>query len=60
MHQAQRWYDIEVLYEGKVGLDQALNGDIPRNVSLTQFLTILEETGSMHFRIEGKTVTVMP
>lgn len=60
MRQAQRWYDIEVVYEGKVNREQPLNGDIPRNVNLSQLLKILEATGSVHFRIEGKTVTVMP
>lgn len=60
MRQAQRWYDIEVIYAGKVNKDQPLNGDIPRNVALSQLLKILEATGSVHFRIEGKTVTVMP
>lgn len=60
MRQAQRWYDIEVIYAGKVDKEQALNGDIPRNVTLSQLLKILEATGSVHFGIEGKTVTVMP
>ncbi len=60
MRQAQRWYDIEVIYEGKVNKEQPLNGEIPRNVVLSQLLKILEATGSVHFRIEGKTVTVMP
>lgn len=60
MRQVQRWYDIEVIYAGKVNKEQSLNGDIPRNVALSQLLKILEATGSVHFQIEGKTVTVMP
>lgn len=60
MRQAQRWYDIEVIYSGKVNKEESLNGDIPRNVALSKLLKILEATGSVHFRIEGKTVTVMP
>lgn len=60
MRQAQRWYDIELIYEGKVNKDQTFTGDIPRNVALSQLLKILDATGSVHFRIEGKTVTVMP
>jgi hypothetical protein len=60
MRQAQRWYGIEVVYESKVNKDQALNGDIPRNVALSKFLKILEATGSVHFQIVGKRVTVMP
>lgn len=60
MRQAQRWYGIEVVYENKVNKEQELNGDIPRNVTLSKFLKILEATGSVHFRIDGKRVTVMP
>ncbi|MBO9564319.1 MAG: FecR domain-containing protein [Niastella sp.] len=60
MRQAQRWYGIEVVYESKVNKEQALNGDIPRNVALSKFLKILEATGSLHFQIVGKRVIVMP
>lgn len=58
MRQAQRWYGIEVIYEPGVNKAQVLNGDIPRNVVLSKFLKILEATGSVHFHVKEKTVTV--
>jgi len=58
MRQAARWYDIEVDYSGEV--KQQLNGTVPRQVNLSTFLQILEATGWVHFRIDGKKVTVFP
>jgi len=58
MRQAARWYDVEVSYDGKV--NQQFRGTIPRNVNLSTLLKILEATGWVHFRIDGKKVTVSP
>lgn len=58
MRQAARWYDVEVSYDGKV--NQQFNGTIPRQVNLSTLLKILEATGWVHFRIDGKKVTVSP
>ncbi|UYQ94120.1 FecR domain-containing protein [Chitinophaga horti] len=40
MRQAERWYDIEVLYP-KGAPDEIFSGTLPRNVNLTQFLDIM-------------------
>jgi hypothetical protein len=58
MRQVSRWYDIEVDYSGE--LKQTFNGTIPRQVNLSTVLKILEGTGGVHFRIDGKKVTVFP
>lgn len=58
MRQIMRWYDVEVAFEGKV--TEKLGGEIPRNVPLSSLLKMLERTGLVEFRIEGKKVTVMP
>lgn len=58
MRQAARWYDIEVDYSGEV--KQQFNGAVPRQVNLSTLLQILEATGWVHFRIDGKRVTVFP
>jgi len=58
MRQAARWYDLEVIYNGKV--DQQFSGTIPRNVNLSTLLKILEATGWVHFRIDGKKIIVSP
>ncbi|HXD77005.1 MAG TPA: FecR domain-containing protein [Puia sp.] len=56
MRQLGRWYNIDVVYEGNVP-DDAFDGQVSRNQSLSQMLKILQ-FGDVHFRIEpgdGKT-----
>jgi transmembrane sensor len=56
MKQVARWYDVNVVFEAEI--KDGLNGTIPRNVSATNLFKILELTGKVHFRIEGKNVVV--
>jgi ferric-dicitrate binding protein FerR (iron transport regulator) len=58
MRQLARWYDVEAEYKGKV--DRHFWGSISRNVNVSQVLKMLETTGAVHFKIEGKKVIVMP
>ncbi|WP_207516057.1 FecR family protein [Longitalea luteola] len=59
MKQISRWYDVEVHYAGKP-VQEGFNGTIPRNVPVSKVLRLLELTTLVHFRIEGKKVTVLP
>jgi len=59
MAQLSRWYDIEVTYSGKLPVD-GFNGTISRSKNLSQVLTMLERTGIIHFKIEGRRITVLP
>jgi transmembrane sensor len=56
MRQVARWYDVEVVYEGTIR--QTFNGKIPRNVNVSDLFKILESTGWVHFRIDGRKITV--
>jgi len=58
MKQLARWYDVEVSYEGNVPL-QHITGEISRNVNASEVLKMLEYAG-VHFRIEGKSIVVLP
>jgi ferric-dicitrate binding protein FerR (iron transport regulator) len=58
MRQVARWYDVEIVYEGKI--DKQFIGTIPRQVPVSTLLKILESTGWVHFVIEGKKITVVP
>jgi len=58
MRQIARWYDVEIVYEGKI--DKEFIGTIPRQVPVSTVLKILESTGWVHFTIEGKKITVAP
>ena len=57
MRQAARWYDVDVVYADNV--DKTFVGKIPRRVSISTLLKILESTGWVHFVVDGKKITVM-
>src|SRR5690606_8827857 len=40
MRQVERWYDVEVVYEGEIS-DNQLSGKISRNVSVSKILEML-------------------
>jgi hypothetical protein len=56
MKQIERWYDVDVIYEDKI--PQTFSGTIPSNVNVSNIFKILETTGSVHFRIEGKKIII--
>jgi transmembrane sensor len=59
MRQIARWYDVDVQYEGNVS-DKAFGGTISRTANVSEILKVFELTGSIHFKIDGKMITVEP
>lgn len=59
MRQAARWYDMEVVYEGKVQ-HESFSGTMPRMQHLSQLLSALELTKAVKFRIDGNKIIVKP
>lgn len=58
MKQLSRWYDMQVVYEGKISDDEFV-GRIERTAKLSRVLHILE-LSHVHFKIEDKKITVSP
>lgn len=58
MRQVSRWYDVDIIYEGKI--NQSFSGKIPRTVPASTLLKILESTGTVHFMTKEKKVMVLP
>lgn len=58
MRQISRWYDVEVAYEGGIPDDEFV-GKIGRSENISQILHLLE-LENVHFKIEGKKITVLP
>lgn len=58
MRQLERWYDIEVIYEQGIP-DIKFGGKMTRGMTLKGVLSALEKS-DVHFRIEGRTLTVLP
>jgi len=58
MRQLARWYDVNVVYEGNIP-DRAFTGKLYRNINASQLLDVLTYN-KIHYRINGKTLTIMP
>ena len=59
LREIARWYDVELEFRGKP-LEQHFGGDISRNVEASKVFEMLENTGALHVRIEGKKIIVLP
>lgn len=55
--QLARWYNLDVKFQDPV--DKHLNATIKRDVPLSKVLHYLEQTGDMHFKLEGRKLLVM-
>lgn len=58
MRQINRWYDIDVSYEGRTP-NISLGGRIGRNLPLSDILTMLKAQGAQ-FRVEENRIVVLP
>lgn len=58
MQKLARWYDIDVFFEGKASTEN-FNGKISRSNNISVVLNALETTKAIHFKVEGRRVTVM-
>jgi transmembrane sensor len=58
MRQLARWYDVEVVFEGKIPTEK-FDGEIPRSSNISEVFKILQ-LSNVHFKVENKKVTVMP
>jgi ferric-dicitrate binding protein FerR (iron transport regulator) len=56
-NQLARWYDLQVEFRDPV--DKHLNATIKRDLPLSKILYYLEQTGDVHFKVEGKKLIVM-
>jgi transmembrane sensor len=58
MRELARWYNIEVKYEGKP-TEVGFYLKIARSKNISEVLNALERTKNVHFKIEGRRVTVL-
>jgi ferric-dicitrate binding protein FerR (iron transport regulator) len=59
MRQISRWYDVQVTYDKNVK-NEKIVATISRNVPLSKVLHLLELTGTVHFKMNGKKIVVLP
>lgn len=59
MRKISRWYDVEIVYQDNyTGND--FTGFVSRKKEVSEVLELLELTGLVHFKTEGRRITVMP
>jgi len=58
MRKIERWYDVEIIYQSGL-LDLKFSGAVSRSRNLSEVLKIMELTGKVEFKIEGRRVIVM-
>lgn len=58
MRQLERWYDVNVIF--KTTTSEHFNASFPRNQPLSKILTLLQNTGKIHFITENNTIYVLP
>jgi ferric-dicitrate binding protein FerR (iron transport regulator) len=56
MRQISRWYDIDVVYEGKINNDE-ISGKIYRNANLSEVLKLLNVL-DVNYKLEGKKLII--
>ena len=59
MKRISRWYDVDVVFPQQFKRKN-FGGTVSRFADVSQVLKDLELTGSIHFKVEGRRITVMP
>lgn len=59
MQKLARWYNIEVIYDGENVKQIPFTGSISRYDNISKILDKISYTQNIHFKIEGRRVTVM-
>lgn len=58
MRQLARWYDVEVVFDASAPENIQLGGYMSRSKNISSILKIMEITGKVHFKTEGRRVIV--
>ena len=59
MQQLSRWYNVDVEYASSLP-SSSFGAIISRTNSISKILDVLEATGEVHFKVEGRHIYVMP
>jgi len=60
MNKIARWYDVDVIYKSGVDLNQTFSGEVSNSRNVSVLLKVMELTGNVHFKVEGRRIIVMP
>lgn len=57
MREIERWYDVELVYEGKIS-DDEFTGFVSNEVKISSVLKILEQSGGIKFTVKGRKLKI--
>ena len=60
MRKLSRWYDVDVAYNTGNLSEKVFTGTVSRYENIAEVLRMLELTGTIHFKVTGRRITVMP
>jgi transmembrane sensor len=58
MRKLARWYDVDFKADSNISTD-GITGKVSRNKNISQVMKALEATKTVHFKLEGRRITVM-
>jgi transmembrane sensor len=59
MKSLSRWYNVEVIYKDERLKEELFGGAVSRFDDISKVLKVLQLTGHVHFKVEGRRITVM-
>lgn len=60
MNKIARWYNVDVVYKPGVDLNQTFSGEVSKTRNVSVLLKVMELTGNVNFKVEGRRIIVMP
>lgn len=58
MRKIARWYNVDIDYDASAPQNLPLGGWISRSKNISEVLKMMEATGYVHFKLEGRRITV--
>jgi ferric-dicitrate binding protein FerR (iron transport regulator) len=58
MRKIARWYNVEVVYDPSASYDLVPGGWVSRSKNISAVLKVMALTGKVHFKLEGRRITV--
>jgi len=59
MKKLSRWYDVDVVYDDPSQANQVIGGGITMFTNVSKVLDALQKASNVHFKINGRKITVM-
>ncbi|WP_316836795.1 FecR family protein [Pedobacter nutrimenti] len=59
MRKLARWYNVDIQFQGPIDQSTTFSGVVSKYDQISKVLTLMEKSEGLHFKIEGRTVTVL-